>query len=81
MSVWENIPKCKRESIKKSLYRFDRIQKRKSKIKKLCLLQEDGGQDGWKHRQEDYIRTSFLNSFLRSKIRKDKIKRLFNVNR
>jgi hypothetical protein len=39
------------------------------------------GQDGWKHQQEDYIRTSFLNSFLRNKIRKDKIKRLFNVNR
>jgi hypothetical protein len=35
MSVWENIPECKRESINKSLYRFDRIQKRKDKIKRL----------------------------------------------
>lgn len=35
MSVWENIPECKRESIKKSLYRFERIQKRKDKIKRL----------------------------------------------
>jgi hypothetical protein len=42
MAVWENIPECKRESINKSLYRFDRIQKRKSKIKNLCLLQEGG---------------------------------------
>ena len=39
------------------------------------------GKDGWRHQQEDYVRTNFLNSFLRSKIRKDKIKRLFNVNR
>ena len=35
MSVWENIPKCKRESIKKSLYRFYRIQKRKKTIKRI----------------------------------------------
>jgi hypothetical protein len=42
MAVWENIPDCKRESIKNALYRFDRIQKRKTKIKNLCLLQEVG---------------------------------------
>ena len=42
MSSWESIPNNKKESIVKSLYRFDRIQKRKSKIKKLCLLQEGG---------------------------------------
>lgn len=35
MSVWENIPLTERESIKKSLYRFDRIQRRKEKIKRL----------------------------------------------
>jgi hypothetical protein len=35
MAVWENIPECKRDSIIKSLYRFDRIQSRKRKIKKL----------------------------------------------
>jgi len=35
MAIWENIPECKRESIKKSLYRFDRIQKRKKTIKRL----------------------------------------------
>jgi len=35
MSVWENIPECKKESIIKSLHRFDRVQSRKRKIKKL----------------------------------------------
>ena len=35
MSVWENILECKRDSIIKSLYRFDRIQKRKKTIKRL----------------------------------------------
>ena len=35
MSVWENIPECKRDSIIKSLYRFDKIQKRKKTIKRL----------------------------------------------
>jgi hypothetical protein len=35
MAVWENIPECKRESIKNALYRFERIQSRKRKIKKL----------------------------------------------
>ena len=35
MSIWENIPECKRVSIVKSLTRFDRTQKRKSKIKRL----------------------------------------------
>jgi len=32
MSVWENIPLIDRESIKKSLYRLNRIQSRKNKI-------------------------------------------------
>jgi hypothetical protein len=31
--------------------------------------------------QDSYWSTVFLNSFLRSKIRKDKIKRIFNVDR
>lgn len=35
MSVWENIPECKRESIKNALYRFERIKSRKIKIKRL----------------------------------------------
>jgi len=35
MAVWENIPECKRDSIIKSLYRFDRVQKRKKTIKRL----------------------------------------------
>lgn len=35
MSVWENIPECKRKSIQNSLYRFNRIQRRKEIIKKL----------------------------------------------
>ena len=35
MAVWKNIPECKRESINKSLYRFDKIQKRKKTIKRL----------------------------------------------
>jgi len=43
MAIWENIPLIKRESIKKSLYRFDRIQSRKKKIINfLCHLQEVG---------------------------------------
>ena len=42
MAVWESLPNNKKESIVKSLYRFDRIQKRKRKIKNLCLLQEVG---------------------------------------
>ena len=43
MSIWENIPACKRESIKNSLYKFEKIQKRKQKIKRLlCQSQEDG---------------------------------------
>ena len=35
MSSWESIPNNKKESIVKSLYRFDRIQKRKKTIKRL----------------------------------------------
>lgn len=35
MSVWENIPECKKESIKNALYRFERIKSRKIKIKRL----------------------------------------------
>ena len=35
MSVWENIPVSIKENLKKSLYRFDRIQKRKKTIKRL----------------------------------------------
>ncbi len=35
MSSWESIPNNKKESIVKSLYRFDRVQYRKRKIKKL----------------------------------------------
>ena len=35
MAIWENIPESKRESIKNSLYRFERIQKRKDKVKRL----------------------------------------------
>ena len=35
MAIWKNIPECKTESIIKSLYRFDRIQKRKKTIKRL----------------------------------------------
>jgi hypothetical protein len=35
MSVWENIPECKRKSIQNALYRFNRIQRRKEIIKKL----------------------------------------------
>jgi hypothetical protein len=35
MRLFENIPECKRESIVKFLYRFDRIQKRKKTIKEL----------------------------------------------
>ena len=34
MSSWESIPNNKKESIVKSLYRFDRVQSRKRKIKK-----------------------------------------------
>jgi hypothetical protein len=32
-------------------------------------------------RLDDYSSMHFLNSFLRCKIRKDKIKKIFNVNR
>jgi hypothetical protein len=35
MAVWENIPECKIESIKNALHRFNRIQIRKDKIKRL----------------------------------------------
>jgi len=35
MSSWESISNNKKESIVKSLYRFDRVQSRKRKIKKL----------------------------------------------
>ena len=35
MSMWENIPECKRNSIQMALYRLDRIQSRKKKIKRL----------------------------------------------
>jgi predicted transcriptional regulator len=35
MSVWENIPECKRKSIENALYRFNRVQIRKDKIKRL----------------------------------------------
>jgi hypothetical protein len=42
MSVWENIPVSIKDNLKKSFNRLERVQKRKSKIKKLCLLQEDG---------------------------------------
>jgi len=42
MSIWENIPLCKRESITKSLSKFNRVWTRKQKIKRLCQLQEVG---------------------------------------
>lgn len=35
MSVWENIPECKRKSIQNALHRFSRVQRRKEIIKKL----------------------------------------------
>jgi len=35
MSIWENIPLCKRESMIKALNIFDRIQSRKIKIKRI----------------------------------------------
>lgn len=35
MAIWENIPLDKRESIVKSFHRFEKIQKRKSKINNL----------------------------------------------
>jgi hypothetical protein len=35
MSVWENIPECKRKSIENTLYRLNRVQIRKDKIKRL----------------------------------------------
>lgn len=35
MAIWENIPLDKRESIINTLYRFERIQNRKSKINNL----------------------------------------------
>jgi hypothetical protein len=35
MAVWENIPECKRKSIENALHRFNRIQIRKDKIKRL----------------------------------------------
>ena len=41
------------------------------------------GEDGWKHRQEDYIKESY-NQFYKEQRRtnrKDKIKRILNVDR
>jgi len=35
MAVWKNIPECKRESIQSALHRFNRVQIRKDKIKRL----------------------------------------------